>query len=1007
MSLTKKIVAIATVFSVLTFVSPVFAVTVEELQAQINALLAQLSTLQAQLAALQGTTGGVTGCTITSFARNLSQGMSGDDVKCLQIILNSATDTQVATEGAGSPGNETTYFGPLTKAAVIKFQEKYASEVLTPLGLTAGTGYVGAKTRAKLDTFLGVTPPPTGCTTDADCAAGYMCSAGTCVVRPVGAPMSVALATDTPPAANLWRGSANNVVTKLTFYGGSTPVSITGLTLTSYGTTEATGNTDLTAIKIFDESNIQQGSDKTIAGNKIYFVFVPAITVPANGNRTLSVAVNVGSNATVMAVVKLGIASAADITGATFTGTFPVVGNSFTIVPAGSIGSLSVGDYSAVPKTSVKIGEKDVVLERFTVSAGANEDVEINQITVTNAAAATISDSDITNIRIKEVGGAVVAGPANLLAKKATINFTTPYPLTKGMAKNFDVIADIVSGNGRNIQISLATGAVVGKGKLSGINLTSGGSTTATTISIGVGTLSVSMSDKHPQGAASYFVKTATRRILAAWDVRATGEDIIINQIKVGINSDDGLGATDYVGSAGLYDGDALISNLQDINAEFVSGTTEFTFTTNWTIPANTTKTLYLKGMTDNISCEGGSSGLTSTFSEYTAYGLSSGLQIGTSGSAYQTDVGTTAVTVYASPTATLAADSTKTPYSQGILAPVNNVTLGAWKVYAQRENLRLTDLVVEVSGTNYNDESEISTITLYADDGVTPLSNPVSYNTADTDNTYDYFIFSSSDFLSDIVFPENTYKTILVKANVATQDASHATDVVATIKHTVTIGSTTYKTSFIGQESGQTYDASAATSLYFTTPYAGGTYSLDPTIVEITKCADSPSGSVSRGSAEVYACWDVKNLSSDLAAVKISKIKLTSKSGLSSNLDDAADETLFNLSDENGNVIFAGNATKDALTEAAGTIYFNGGSFDNTRYLTVNTGEPKKLILTINTTDTNKWPSKQQMQWSVEAVGDITVETDATPDGTAEGYAGYGGTTWSIPARTNIVTLP
>ena len=169
MSLIKKIVAIATVFSVLTFVSPVFGATVEELQAQINLLQATLSQLQAQLAALQGQPT-VTGCTITSFDRNLKQGMSGDDVKCLQIILNSATDTQVATTGAGSPGSETTYFGPLTFEAVKKFQEKHRSEILDPIAPGfAPTGYVGAKTRAKLNTLIGVTPPP-----------GVVCGNGVC-----------------------------------------------------------------------------------------------------------------------------------------------------------------------------------------------------------------------------------------------------------------------------------------------------------------------------------------------------------------------------------------------------------------------------------------------------------------------------------------------------------------------------------------------------------------------------------------------------------------------------------------------------------------------------------------------------------------------------------------------------------------------------------------------------------------------------------------------------------
>ncbi|KXJ98108.1 MAG: Chitinase A1 precursor [Parcubacteria bacterium OLB19] len=88
-----------------------------------------------------------------TFTTNLQLGSAGEEVKQLQVTLNQDPTTQVATTGPGSPGNETTYFGPATKAAVIKFQNKYASEVLYPAGLYTGSGYFGPLTRAKMNTI--------------------------------------------------------------------------------------------------------------------------------------------------------------------------------------------------------------------------------------------------------------------------------------------------------------------------------------------------------------------------------------------------------------------------------------------------------------------------------------------------------------------------------------------------------------------------------------------------------------------------------------------------------------------------------------------------------------------------------------------------------------------------------------------------------------------------------------------------------------------------------------
>ena len=88
------------------------------------------------------------------FITALRRGAEGPEVKCLQEILNQDEETRLIETGPGSPGSETKFFGPLTENAVIRFQEKYAEEVLEPWDLTEGTGYVGKTTREKLNSLI-------------------------------------------------------------------------------------------------------------------------------------------------------------------------------------------------------------------------------------------------------------------------------------------------------------------------------------------------------------------------------------------------------------------------------------------------------------------------------------------------------------------------------------------------------------------------------------------------------------------------------------------------------------------------------------------------------------------------------------------------------------------------------------------------------------------------------------------------------------------------------------
>ncbi len=126
-------------------------------QALTEKLLAQIDSLKKQLAALLaqkqagggGVPPGLQSNACSQLNSNLYFGMTNNsDVTCLQTFLKNQ-GVSIYPEGLIT-GN----FGPLTSFAVIRFQEKYASEILTPIGLSGGTGYVGIQTRTKINQLL-------------------------------------------------------------------------------------------------------------------------------------------------------------------------------------------------------------------------------------------------------------------------------------------------------------------------------------------------------------------------------------------------------------------------------------------------------------------------------------------------------------------------------------------------------------------------------------------------------------------------------------------------------------------------------------------------------------------------------------------------------------------------------------------------------------------------------------------------------------------------------------
>ncbi len=90
-----------------------------------------------------------------SFKMDLRLGDIDPDVQELQKMLNADPETMINIDGEDSRGQETTYFGPATQAAVVKFQNKYKDTVLTLNSLNEANGRVDLPTRTKLNLLIG------------------------------------------------------------------------------------------------------------------------------------------------------------------------------------------------------------------------------------------------------------------------------------------------------------------------------------------------------------------------------------------------------------------------------------------------------------------------------------------------------------------------------------------------------------------------------------------------------------------------------------------------------------------------------------------------------------------------------------------------------------------------------------------------------------------------------------------------------------------------------------
>ncbi|HZX50152.1 MAG TPA: hypothetical protein VFE94_03340, partial [Candidatus Paceibacterota bacterium] len=518
------------------------AQTIEQLQAQISSLLATIAQLQTQLATLAGgsTGGGLSGIPAGfTFTGNLSQGMSGQDVMYLQILLNSSADTQLASSGAGSPGSETQYFGPITRTGVVKFQNKYASEILTPLGLTAGTGFFGAGSRAKANMLLAAAPAPTPTPTPTP-TPGTPPPTPPVVTPPAGNAVQVTLASDTPASTNI-ADAGNGNFTKFWFTAGSSDVSVSKVVVTRKG---LTANADLENIKLVDMNGVSRGSVGSLnVNNKSTLTFSPALVIPANSSKGYYIRAGFVDGTTAGKTANFGIEANSDVTAgsATVMGA-PIYGNEMSVVSL-TIGSVEAKEDGTTPDSQPDVGDIDVPVNNFKVVVGSTEAVTIEQITVQESGSASLTDTG--NIELWDVTGnkslgTVASWDAEGRASWANLNVV----VDKGKTHRFKVRLDILDGPSLTVNADLMDGSDVlmaVKGNTYNFYITPDGNDTddwtnsndglgSSNQTIAAGSMVVS---KSPSTPATGNIAAADDQKLATFDYVVKGEEMRVSSTVI------------------------------------------------------------------------------------------------------------------------------------------------------------------------------------------------------------------------------------------------------------------------------------------------------------------------------------------------------------------------------------------------------------------------------------------------------------------------------------------
>ena len=726
------------------FTSTVKADTVSDLQAQVQALLAQITALQGSAT--------VSGAGCHTFTQNLTVGNSGGEVMWVQQFLN-GHGAQVSASGAGSPGNESSYFGAKTRAAVSAFQAAN--------GITPTAGYWGPLTRAKANSICaGTTPSPTPTPT------------------PTGPGITISAAAQ--PANSLAPQGANRVpFTTFTLTNNTgAAVTINGITVQRAGLAQ---DAVLAGVVLVDSNGLQIGIAKTLNSNHQATVG-DTWTLGPGQSQTLTVAGNMNTSLSSYAGQVIALSVVGVNTSVPVNGSLPITGAQQTVNATLTIGSVSVAISSFDPNAaqSKNIGDTGIKFTGVRFTAGSAEDLKLYSIRWrTNGSA---SAGDLANI-VTIVDGTSYPATVSADGRYYTTIFPGGLLIQKGFSKDVYIQGDIVGSNasGRIAEFDIDKASdVYFVGQLYGYGIAMPYNSTGTISSASThATTYASSGNPIFQGSTFSITGASATSVSKATTVAAQNVAVNVANQPLGGYVVDLKGESVSVQSQVFYfatssTGTGFITNISlvDENGAVVAGPVDAvrysdtqqkaTFTDTVTYPTGR-HTYTLKGKLPSAFTNGGT--VIGSFTPSTDWTNSTGQITGNSFTWPSAAVTMNTMTVKA---ASLAIAVSSAPSAQNIVAGGQGVLFANYQLDASAsgEDVRFSSMGLTASTSAALSAASILT-SCQLFDGDTALNtgsnvvNPTITATAFTAST------ASFSFDNSLTVPKGTVKTLALKCNV------------------------------------------------------------------------------------------------------------------------------------------------------------------------------------------------------------------------------------------------